>query len=180
MAVLPPPFYTHPSGFYPFHDPLQFAPDALFIPIISPWLRKASAKEEGLFVALFVLSTCIPYLNRWAGEVWGQCFWNEFHVLWYFSGYLGYVIMAHYIKVHLDWSRTKRLAAGSALMVVGAVITILSFYVQATPGVVLETPVLEVGWNMCTINCVMLTAGTFPVPNFPNREVGTCPQFPNL
>ena len=133
----------------------------LFIPIISPLLRKASAKEEGLFVALFVLSTCIPYLNRWAGEVWGQCFWNEFHVLWYFSGYLGYVIMAHYIKVHLDWSRTKRLAAGSALMVVGAVITILSFYVQATPGVVLETPVLEVGWNMCTINCVMLTAGTF-------------------
>ena len=102
-----------------------------------------------------------PYLNRWAGEVWGQCFWNEFHVLWYFSGYLGYVIMAHYIKVHLDWSRKKRLVAGSALMVVGAVITILSFYVQATPGVVLETPVLEVGWNMCTINCVMLTAGTF-------------------
>ena len=63
----------------------------LFIPIISPWLRKASAKEERFFIGLFLLSTCIPYLNRWCGEVWGQCFWNEYHMLWYFSGYLGYL-----------------------------------------------------------------------------------------
>ena len=40
-------------------------------------------------IGLFVLSTCMPYLNRWCGEVWGQCFWNEYHMLWYFSGYLG-------------------------------------------------------------------------------------------
>ena len=37
----------------------------LFIPIISPWLEKASAREERLFIGLFMLSTCIPYLNRW-------------------------------------------------------------------------------------------------------------------
>lgn len=46
-------------------------------------------------------------------------------------------------------------------MVVGAVITILSFYVQAVPGVTHSTPVLEIGWSFCTINCVMLTAGAF-------------------
>ena len=39
----------------------------LFIPIISPWLRKATAKEERFFIGLFVLSTCMPYLNRWSG-----------------------------------------------------------------------------------------------------------------
>lgn len=133
----------------------------LFIPVISPWLRKASAREELLFVGLFALSTCMPYLGRWFGELWGECFWNEFHVLWYFSGYLGYVILAHYIKVHLDWSRATRLAVSSVMTVAGAAATILSFYVQAIPGIVLETPVLEVGWNMCTINCVVLTAGTF-------------------
>lgn len=48
----------------------------LFIPIISPWLSKATAKEERFFIGLFLLSTCMPYLNRWFGEVWGQCFWN--------------------------------------------------------------------------------------------------------
>ena len=75
----------------------------LFIPVISPWLEKVSAKEERFFIGLFLISTCIPFLNRWFGEVWGQCFWNEYHMLWYFSGYLGYLVLAHYIRVHLTW-----------------------------------------------------------------------------
>ena len=133
----------------------------LFIPIISPWLSKATAKEERFFIGLFLLSTCMPYLNRWSGEVWGQCFWNEYHMLWYFSGYLGYLVLAHYIRVHLTWERSKRLAIGSLLMVAGAALTIYSFYIQAIPGEILTTPVIEIGWAFCTINCVMLTAGTF-------------------
>ena len=71
------------------------------IPVISPWLKKATAKEERFFIGLFLLSTCMPYLNRWWGEVWGQCFWNEFHMLFYFSGFLGYLVMAHYMHTHL-------------------------------------------------------------------------------
>ena len=133
----------------------------LFIPVISPWLSKVSAKEERFFIGLFALSTCMPYLNRWFGEVWGQCFWNEYHTLWYFSGYLGYLVLAHYIRVHLDWSRKKRLIAGSAMTIIGAAWTILSFYIQAIPGVVHSTPTLEIGWSFCTINCLLLTTGAF-------------------
>lgn len=133
----------------------------LFIPMISPWLRKATASEERFFIGLFLLSTCMPYLNRWCGELWGQCFWNEYHMLWYFSGYLGYLVLAHYIRVHLTWERSRRLAVGAVLMVVGAVWTIASFYVQAVPGELHVTPVLEIGWVFCTINCVLLTTGAF-------------------
>ena len=133
----------------------------LFIPIISPWLRKATAKEERFFIGLFVLSTCMPYLNRWCGEVWGQCFWNEYHMLWYFSGFLGYLVLAHYIRVHLTWNRSKRFIMGAILMVIGAAWTIYSFYVQAVPGELHSTPVIEIGWAFCTINCVLLTSGTF-------------------
>ena len=133
----------------------------LFIPVISPWLNKATAKEERFFIGLFLLSTCMPYLHRCFGEVWGQCFWNEYHILWYFSGYLGYLVLAHYIHVHLTWNRSKRLVIGIASMVVGALLTIYSFYVQAIPGVTLVTPEIEIGWAFCTINCVLLTAGTF-------------------
>ena len=133
----------------------------LFIPMISPWLAKVSAKEERFFIWLFAISTCIPYINRFFGEVWGQCFWNEFHTLWYFSGYLGYLVLAHYIRVHLDWSTRKRLIVGGSMTVAGAVWTILSFYIQAIPGHLIETPVLETGWSFCTINCLMLTAGAF-------------------
>ena len=131
------------------------------IRILSPWLNKATAKEERFFIGLFLLSTCMPYLNRCFGEVWGQCFWNEYHILWYFSGYLGYLVLAHYIHVHLTWNRSKRLVIGIASMVVGALLTIYSFYVQAIPGVTLVTPEIEIGWAFCTINCVLLTAGTF-------------------
>lgn len=133
----------------------------LFIPMISPWLRKATEKEERFFVILFLVSTCIPYLNRWFGEVWGQCFWNEYHGLWYFSGYLGYLVLAHYIRVHLTWSRSRRLSTGILLTVAGAIWTICSFYLQATPGEIHSTPVLELGWAFCTINCVALTTGAF-------------------
>lgn len=35
----------------------------LFIPIISPWLSKATAKEERFFIGLFLLSTCMPVLQ---------------------------------------------------------------------------------------------------------------------
>lgn len=133
----------------------------LFIPMISPWLAKAKASEERFFIVLFLISTCMPYLRRFFGEIWGECFWNEYHMLWYFSGYLGYLVLAHYIRVHLDWSRKKRLAVGATSMVIGAVWTILSFYIQAVPGELHETPVLEIGWAFCTINCVLLTAGAF-------------------
>lgn len=133
----------------------------LFIPIISPWLSRATAKEERFFIWLFAISTLMPYLDRWCGEVWGQCFWNGFHMLWYFSGYLGYLVLAHYIRVHLDWSYAKRLTVGSVLTIIGAVWTILSFYIQAVPGVIHETPVLEIGWSFCTINVLMLTSGAF-------------------
>lgn len=133
----------------------------LFIPFISPWLEKATEKEERFFIILFLISTCMPYLHRWCGEVWGECFWNEYHLLWYFSGYLGYLVLAHYIHKHLQWQRSTRIAVGLAAMIIGALITILSFYVQAVPGVTHPTPEIEIGWAFCTINCVLLTAGTF-------------------
>ena len=133
----------------------------LFIPVVSPWLETASAKEERFFILLFLISSCMPFLRRWFGELWGECFWNEFHLLWYFSGYLGYLVLAHYIRRHLDWGVKKRLIVGGLLLVVGSSVTIWSYYVQAVPGVVLDTPVLEVGWRFCTLNVVSATAGAF-------------------
>lgn len=133
----------------------------LFIPVISPWLQKATKKEELFFIVLFAVSTCVPYLNHWFGDVWGECFWNSFNLLYYFAGYLGYLVLAHYIRVHLDWSRAKRVAVGLPCLLVGAAVTIFSFYIQAVPGQNIETPVLEVGWAFCTINVLCETFGAF-------------------
>lgn len=133
----------------------------LITPIISPWLSKASAREERFFLLLFLLSTCMPYMSRNWGELWGQCFWNEYHLLWYFSGYIGYLVLAHYIRFHLTWSRATRVKAGIPMVIAGALATMYSFYCQAIPGQQLVTPVIEIGWAFCTINVVVLTAGAF-------------------
>lgn len=133
----------------------------LFIPIISPWIRQATACEERFFLLLFALSTCMPFMTRFWGEIWGQCFWNEYHALWYFSGYLGYLVLAHYIRMHLTWNRRTRMAVGLLAMITGAAVTILSFYCQATPGILHVTPELEIGWSFCTLNVLCLTTGYF-------------------
>ena len=53
------------------------------------------------------------------------------------------------------------MGVGMVLLLIGAVATIFSFYMQAVPGVTHDTPTLEIGWAFCTINCVALTTGAF-------------------
>ena len=134
----------------------------LIIPVVSPWLERASAKEELTFLGLFGISTFIPWIHRFISpEIWGECFWNGFTMLWYCSGYLGYLVMAHYIRYHLDWSRKKKLIAGSLFLLGGAAFTGWSFWYMGTPGQTIETPLLEWSWEFCTPNVLLASFGAF-------------------
>lgn len=134
----------------------------LIIPVVSPWLEKATAKEERIFIALFALSTFTPWIHRFVSpEIWGECFWNGFSALWYCSGYLGYLVLAHYIRYHLDWTRGKRLWIGAVCFVVGAAFTAWSFWLKGVPGQLIETPMLEWAWEFCTPNVLLATFGIF-------------------
>jgi len=136
----------------------------LFIPIISPWLEKATAKEERIFLYIFCLSTLITWFHRLLNqEVWGECFWNSYHMLWYCSGFIGYLVLAHYVRFHIDWSTARKLKVGIPCWVLGAAFTFMSFYVMGTPGKVLETPLLEWSWEFCTPNLLVSTFGAFLV-----------------
>ena len=99
--------FTSMSGHLWFFGPLISL--YLIIPVISPWLEKATAKEEKIFIGIFLLSSLMTWLRMFVyPELWGECFWNEFHALWYCSGFIGYLIIAHYIRVHLTWHRQKK------------------------------------------------------------------------
>ena len=67
-------------------------------------LEKASAKDERTFIGIFLLSTLVPWITKFiSADVWGFCFWNPyFGMLYYCSGYLGYLVMAHYIRADVD------------------------------------------------------------------------------
>ena len=85
---------------------------------------------------------CVAYhrdFRRNRQALWGECFWNNYSALWYCSGYLGYVVLAHYIRVHINWSQRKRLAVGASCFVVGAAFTAWSFWWKAVPGVTMDT-----------------------------------------
>ena len=134
----------------------------IIIPVVSQWLERASAKDERIFLGLFVLSTFIPWIHLFVSpEIWGECFWNRFSALWYCSGYLGYLVLAHYIRFHLNWSRKKKLTVGAISFAAGAFFTAWSFWLKGEPGVVIETPLLEWGWEFCTPNVLLATFGLF-------------------
>jgi len=135
----------------------------LIIPVVSPWLEKASAKDERVFIYIFLLSTTVPWLVRFVNpEIWGNCFWNPyFGMLYYCSGYLGYLVIAHYIRFHMDWSRSKRMAVGAVCFLLGAGFTGWSFWHVGVPGKIIETPMLEWSWEFCTPNVVCATFGVF-------------------
>lgn len=134
----------------------------LIIPVVSPWLSKASAHDEKIFIALFVVSTFAPWLHAFGvNELWGECFWNKYTMLWYFSGYIGYLVMAHYIRFHLTWGAKKRRSLGALFFLVGAAFTAWSFYWKGEPLNPIATPELEWAWEFCTPNVLLATFGAF-------------------
>ncbi len=134
----------------------------LIIPVVSPWLERASAKDELIFLGLFGVSTFIPWIHRFiAPELWGECFWNGFTMLWYCSGYLGYLVMAHYIRYHLNWSRRRKLIVGSICWFIGAAFTGWAFWFKGVPGGPIDTPTLEWAWEFCMPNVLIASFGAF-------------------
>ena len=148
----------------------------LIIPVVSPWLERASAKDELIFLGLFGVSTFSPWIHRFiAPELWGECFWNGFTMLWYCSGYLGYLVMAHYIRYHLDWSRRRKLIVGSICWFIGAAFTGWAFWYKGVPGGPIDTPTLEWAWEFCMPNVLIASFGAFLLFSCIRRK--TTPQF---
>ena len=135
----------------------------LIIPIVSPWLEKASARDERLFLTFFALSTLAPWLTRFvSADLWGTCFWNPYFGMFYYcSGYLGYLVMAHYIREHLTWSRSRRMTVGTLAFIAGGAFTAWSFWHTGVPGIEMKTPTLEWSWEFCTPNVLLATFGAF-------------------
>lgn len=134
----------------------------LIMPVISPWLERASAADLRTFRCIFALSTVVPWLHVFvATDIWGECFWNRFHMLWYFSGYIGYLVLAYYVRMHMTWSLRKRVTIGATCFVTGSAFTAWAFWWKGVPGRIIDTPLLEWSWEFCTPNILLATFGAF-------------------
>lgn len=139
----------------------------LFMPILSPWLEKVSKRGEQLFLLVWFFTTFFPYLKVIAAsilgnnELYGESYWNEFHMFWYFSGFIGYLVLAHYINKYIDWSFKKSLFIGGILFIIGFLFTAIVWYQRMFTATQLQE--LELSWRFCTFNVVFMTFGVFMI-----------------
>ncbi|GAB3921111.1 acyltransferase [Mucilaginibacter myungsuensis] len=99
----------------------------LFAPIISPWVQTATRKGMEFYLVIWAVACSLPYIHLLFPAVWGEVWWNRTPLLYYFSGLLGYVILAAYIKRFHMPARKWNYYLGAALIIVGYLITALTF-----------------------------------------------------
>lgn len=144
----------------------------LILPIISAWLIQASQRDIKRFLYVWLVSTLVPYIQMAAPSLgytgnygsmglFGECYWNGFGIFYYFSGFLGFAVLAYYLKrFPLKWSWKRTLSITIPLFVVGYAITALGFILTQKyfPG---SYENLEVVWYFYGINVLMMTVAVF-------------------
>ncbi len=147
----------------------------LAMPIFSPWIEKVSKRGEQAFLLLWLFTTTIVFWRELAmhvfgqHRVWGEAFWNEFGSFYYVSGFMGYVVLGHYLKKYvpdMNWKRTLSIAL--PLWIVGYCITAGWFWAAMPKSFPVRDDILlavymEDSWCFCTIGVVLTTIAYFLV-----------------
>lgn len=129
------------------------------IPIISPWLRQTGKKGLEIFLGIWFLTTFGPYLRVIFGEIWGESAWNAYHALYYYSGFIGYVVLGYYIREYASWKKSRSIVIGTVSTLVGWAATSGIFYFRS--GSSSEYAYVEAPFNFCSFNISLLTFGLF-------------------
>lgn len=144
----------------------------LLIPILSGWLKQATQHELKTFLYIWTITLFIPYLqiaapylgyHGYSGNqsLFGVCDWNVYGTFYYFSGFIGYLVLAYYLKKYpLQWSIRRLVTTSVLLFTVGYGITASGFLLTAKllPG---NFAALEIIWNFTGINVAMMTFAVY-------------------
>lgn len=147
----------------------------LLFPVISPWLERVSRRGERAFLLLWLFTTLVPFFRlasaRFCGstELWGEANWNEFGLLYYFSGFVGYLVLGHYFKKwvpELSWRRT--LAIAIPVWAVGYAIVAGWFWSAMPHDYPVNAPIdvavyMEQSWRFSSFGVALTVIGYFLV-----------------
>lgn len=153
----------------------------LVMPLLSPWASNVSRRELEVYLGIWIVTTLIPFVREVSGgapvlvqaadglpaqalfPLWGEASWNTFGVFYYLSGFVGYMLVALYIKRFAGNTRISGLL-GWSMFLVGFVIIAFGFMqrISASGEFPVEGPLgLAVGWETVISFCglpVALTA----------------------
>ena len=103
----------------------------LLMPLLSPWAERVGKRELQAYLALCLFTTLIPLIRQWVGgaapviygpsgipnaakyPLWGEASWNTYGLFYYFSGFVGYLLLGLYFRKfvgELSWKRTLVIA----------------------------------------------------------------------
>lgn len=140
----------------------------LYLPIFSAWVEKASDRSKRWFLVIWGVTLFLPYVMvAYSNYLLGTCSWNSFGLLYYFSGFNGYLLLGHYIGNMRKPSMKQFLAIGIPLFIVGFVITFLGFRYMISDPDVTESG-MELFFTYCSPNVVMMTVPIFMFARYIN------------
>lgn len=146
----------------------------LFAPIISPWIAQASRKDLKRFLCIWGFTLFIPAIELLApfagyrgnyGDmgILGACAWNSIGTFYYFTGFLGYFVLGHYLaKYPSERSMGATLARAIPLFAVGYGITFFGFVLTQHyfPG---EYAYLEIPWFFNGFSVALMAYALFMI-----------------
>ena len=160
----------------------------LLMPILSPWAEKVEKKELQIYLGIWLFTTLIPIIRDLAsgGEtlviygpsglprqalfpLWGEASWNAYGTFYYFSGFIGYLLLGLYFRRfvgELSWKKT--LAISIPCYIAGHGITFCGFLRRVYETAGGEFPVgglvekavwWETTWCNDTVGVALMTIG---------------------
>lgn len=143
----------------------------IIMPILSSWLVQATQKEIKTLLYIWGITLVLPYVKMvapllgYTGNyghmgLFGECDWNVYGTFYYISGFIGYLILAYYLKNYpLNWSWKKMALICIPMFAIGYAITSIGYVITNAyfPG---NYAYLEILWYFAGINVFMMT---FPV-----------------
>ena len=160
----------------------------LLMPILSPWAAKVEKKELQIYLGICFFTSLIPLIRDWISTaplavtygptgiprqalfpLWGEASWNAYGLFYYFSGFIGYLLLGVYLRRfvgEMSWKRTLAISlpcwfAGFVIVFGGFIRRVAESAEGVFPvqGLVDMAVWWETTWCNDTIGVVLMTIG---------------------
>ena len=174
----------------------------LLMPILSPWVAKVEKRELQLYLGICFLTSLIPLIRDWVCTaplavtygptgiprqalfpLWGEASWNGYGLFYYFSGFIGYLLLGVYLRRfvgEISWKKTLTISlpcwlAGFAIVFGGFIRRVAESAGGVFPveGMVDKAVWWETTWCNDTVGVVLMTIGWILV----FRKINFCGGF---
>ena len=160
----------------------------LLMPLLSPWAERVGKRELKAYIAIWLFTTLIPLIRDWVAggysgmevtygvsglprqaltPLWGEASWNAYGTFYYFSGFVGYLLLGLYFRRfvgELSWKKTLSVAVpcflgGFAIVFGGFLMRVFDMSQGEFPltGMVDKAVWWETTWCNDTFGVVLMT-----------------------